>query len=68
MPKEVIVTRDGKSIVFEVRDGKAVARAIVTGLERGGQIVVRDGLAGGETLVRQPPETLKDGDAVKVKG
>jgi RND family efflux transporter MFP subunit len=68
VPREVIVTRDGKSIVFEIRDGKAVARAIVTGLERGGQIVVRDGLAGGETLVRQPPDTLKDGDAVKVKG
>jgi len=29
---------------------------------------VKEGLAGGETLVSNPPETLKDGDAVKVKG
>jgi len=28
---------------------------------------VRDGLAGGETLVRRPPVTLKDGDSVRVK-
>jgi HlyD family secretion protein len=68
VPKEAVVTRDGKSVVFEVHDGKAVARAVAAGSERGGQVVVRDGLAGGETLVRQPTDTLKDGDAVRVKG
>jgi HlyD family secretion protein len=68
VPKDSLVSRDGKTVVFEVRDGKAVVREVATGLERQGQIVVREGLAGGETLVRQPPETLKDGDAVKVKG
>jgi HlyD family secretion protein len=68
VPKEAVVTRDGKPVVFEVRDGKVRARPVVPGGERQGQTVVREGLAGSETLVVRPPETLKDGDAVRVKG
>jgi RND family efflux transporter MFP subunit len=68
VPKEAVVSRDGKPVVFEVRDGKVRARPVVPGGERQGQVVVREGLAGSETLVVRPPETLKDGDAVRVKG
>jgi RND family efflux transporter MFP subunit len=68
VPKEAVVSRNGKSVVFEVRDGKVRARPVVPGGERQGQVVVREGLAGSETLVVRPPETLKDGDAVRVKG
>jgi RND family efflux transporter MFP subunit len=68
VPKEAVASRDGKPVVFEVRDGKVRARLVVPGGERQGQVVVREGLAGSETLVVRPPETLKDGDAVRVKG
>jgi hypothetical protein len=40
---------------------------VVTGGTREGQVVVRQGLNGTETLVLKPPESLKDGDAVRVK-
>jgi HlyD family secretion protein len=68
VPKESVASRDGKPIVFEVRDGKVRARPVVPGGERQGLVVVREGLAGSETLVVRPPETLKDGDAVRIKG
>lgn len=68
VPKEAVVSRDGKPVVFEVKDGKVRARPVVLGGERQGQVVVREGLAGSETLVKRPPEALKDGDAVRVKG
>jgi HlyD family secretion protein len=68
VPKEAVASRDGKTLVFEVREGKVRAQAVVVGLERQGQVVVREGLAGGETLVARPPEAMKDGDAVRVKG
>ena len=68
VPKAAVVNRDGRSVVFEIREGKVRSRAVVVGPERSGQMVVREGLSGGETLVQNPPETLKDGDAVKVKG
>ncbi len=66
VPKDAVVTRDGKQVVFEVVGGKARQRAVVLGGERQGQIVVRDGLAGAETLVAHPPDTLKDGEGVRV--
>jgi hypothetical protein len=63
-----VVERDGQPVVFEVRDGRARQRAIVTGLERSAGIVVKAGLNGAEMLVARPPETLRDGDTVKIQG
>ena len=67
VPKDAVATRDGKSVVFELVQGKAKARPVSVSSERQGEVVVREGLAGGEMLVRRPPETLKDGDSVRVK-
>jgi RND family efflux transporter MFP subunit len=67
VPKDAVVTRDGKSVVFEVREGKAKARPVTVGSERQGQVVIREGLSGGETLIVRPGDTVKDGAAVKVK-
>ena len=67
VPKEAVATRDGKSVVFEVVAGKAKLRAVALGAERQGQVVVKDGLQGGETLVVRPPESLKEGDSVRAK-
>src|SRR5688572_1200090 len=65
---DAVVTRDGKPVVFEVVDGKVRQRAILTGPTRQGQVVVSQGLRGTETLVTRPPDSLRDGDTVKVKG
>jgi RND family efflux transporter MFP subunit len=68
VPKEALVTRDGKTAVFEVREGRARLRAVRTGGERQGLVIVQDGLLGSETLVLRPPDSLRDGDAVRAKG
>jgi hypothetical protein len=67
VPKAALVSRAGKPTVFLVREGKAVARPVVAGLERGDQVVIKDGLLGGETIIVRPPESLGDGDGVRVK-
>ncbi len=66
--KDAITTRDGKPVVFEVDDRKVHMVPVVTGNDLNGQVIVKNGLAGGETLVSNPPQRLKDGDAVRVKG
>ena len=43
-------------------------RAVVLGLEREGQVVVKDGLAGGEILIVRPGDDVTDGVTVRVKG
>jgi hypothetical protein len=67
-PASAVVQRGGKPVVFEIVDGRARQRGVVAGPERQGQVVVKEGLRGTETLVARPPETLKDGDAVRIKG
>jgi RND family efflux transporter MFP subunit len=68
VPRAAVATRDGKSVVFLVREGKAQARPVVLGTERQDQVIVQEGLAGGETIVAKPGDELKDGASVKVKG
>jgi RND family efflux transporter MFP subunit len=68
VPKEAVVTRNGKQVVFEIEENRVRERPVVAGVEWQGQIEIKQGLSGSETLVVNPPETLRDGDAVKVKG
>jgi RND family efflux transporter MFP subunit len=68
VPKDAVITKDGKPTVFEIEDNKARAVTVVTGADLHGQIIVKQGLAGGETLVTNPPQKLRDGDNVKLKG
>jgi len=67
VPADAVASRDGRPVVFEVVEGRARQRAIVTGPTQEGQVVVTQGLVGTETLVLRPPEGLRDGGAVKVK-
>jgi RND family efflux transporter MFP subunit len=68
VPREAAVSRNGRDVVFIVREDRAQMRPVVLGTARQGRVIVEDGLAGGETLVARPPEDLADGDVVRVKG
>jgi HlyD family secretion protein len=67
VPKDAVITRDGKPTVFAIEDGKVRALPVTTGADLHGQIIVKQGLAGTETLVTNPPQKLKDGDTVRIK-
>jgi RND family efflux transporter MFP subunit len=67
VPKEAIIAKDGKAMVFAIDDNKAHAMPVTTGADLHGQIIVKQGLAGSETIVNNPPQKLKDGDVVKAK-
>jgi len=67
VPREAVVSRDGESVVFLVREGRVQQRQVVLGTRRQDQVIVEDGLAGGEVLVARPPENLEDGAVVRVK-
>ena len=53
--------------VFVVLGGKAVRRAVKTGVTTGQGVRVEEGLIGGEDLIVNPPAGLKDGDRVRPK-
>ena len=67
VPKTAVRTADGRSVVFVVKDDRVERRAISVGLENGDQVEVISGVSAGERVVIEAPQTLKDGDKVKVQ-
>ncbi|WP_297831233.1 efflux RND transporter periplasmic adaptor subunit [Thermomonas sp.] len=65
-PSNAIVERNGASVVF-VQSGDAVAmRAVQLGRTLGDDREVLSGLSGGDRVVLDPPEALRDGARVTV--
>lgn len=62
----VLVNAKGDRVAFVVRDGKAVARKVVTGIESGRMIEIVSGVKSGERVVVAGNEKLKDGAEVKL--
>ncbi len=67
VPKTAIRSTDGRSIVFVMRDDRVERRAVSVGSTMGDQTEVLSGVSAGERVVVEGPQTLKDGDKVKVQ-
>jgi RND family efflux transporter MFP subunit len=68
VPAEAVANRSGRAVVYEVVGERVKERPVTAGAERDGTVVIKEGLLGTETLVSRPPQTLKDGDTVRIKG
>ena len=68
VPKAAVRTVDGRAIVFVVKDDRVERRAIRAGNESGGNIEVISGLSAGERVVVEGPNTLVDGERIKIQG
>jgi RND family efflux transporter MFP subunit len=67
-PKDAIVTRNGKQVVYVIENNKAHEVPVTTGNELKGGVIIKSGLAGTESLVNNPPQKVVDGSSVKIKG
>jgi RND family efflux transporter MFP subunit len=67
VPESAVLRRGSDATVFAVVGGQARARTIETGPAQAGQVIVKGGLVGDETLIARPAADLKDGDRVKIK-
>jgi RND family efflux transporter MFP subunit len=65
-PAAAIASRDGKDVAFVVDDEKVSQRALRLGRKLGEDREVLDGLAGGDTVVLDPPKDLADGERVHI--
>ncbi|MEJ1097338.1 MULTISPECIES: efflux RND transporter periplasmic adaptor subunit [unclassified Pseudoxanthomonas] len=66
-PSAAIVERGGQQVAFALTEENTVEqRALKTGLAMGDDRQVLSGLSAGETVVLDPPDTLKDGSKVKL--
>ena len=67
VPSTAVRDRDGKKIVFIVLNGKAVMKAVKILEQRNNGFLV-DGPINGENVISNPPENLKDGESIRIKG
>src|SRR6266567_881679 len=67
VPSPALRDHDGKKVVFLAFNGKALQREVRVKAQRSGGVLV-EGLNGGEDVITTAPQTLKDGDKIKIKG
>ena len=67
VPKTAIRSADGKSIVFVMHDDRVERRAVSVGSTIGDSTEGLSGVSAGDRVVVDAPQTLKDGDKVKVQ-
>ena len=68
VPAAAIVKREGADVAFVVEEDRVRQRALKIGRSLGDDREVTQGVSGGETVVLDPPEGLKDGARVRVAG
>lgn len=67
VPQAAVRRIEGRDYVFVVAEGKADRRAVATGDSRGGNVLVKSGLAPGESVVIEGPAEMTAGVAVQEK-
>jgi HlyD family secretion protein len=65
VPRGAVRNRDSRDVVFVVRDGRAERRAVAVSSVEGDTAVLASGVAPGETVIVEPPDTVVDGSAVR---
>ena len=66
VPSKAIIDRDGRKIVFTLKEDKVYARPVKTGDSTGELTQIIDGVKKGEQVVVTGGGFLKDGDIVRV--
>lgn len=64
IPKAAILTKEGRSHVMVVTDGRIDERVIQTGTSTGDLVAVTKGLHAGDKVVVKPPDGLRNGQLV----
>jgi RND family efflux transporter MFP subunit len=66
VPGDAILNKNGKDVVFVEKDGLAIEKQVVTGLDTGRLIEIISGLEDGERVIVRGQNYISDGSKVKV--
>jgi RND family efflux transporter MFP subunit len=61
LPKLAVHQRDGRDIVWVVREGRVERRAVTVAAVRGDEVAIAAGVSGGERIVVEGPDNLAEG-------
>jgi multidrug efflux pump subunit AcrA (membrane-fusion protein) len=63
---EAVMDRDGKKHVFVVNGDYASEKEVVTGLDTGSYIEIKEGLALGDVVIIEGQDYINDGSRIKI--
>jgi HlyD family secretion protein len=64
IPRTAVRQRDGREVVWLVKDGRLERRAVTVGATRANEVTVAAGLSGGERIVVDGPDELAEGTRI----
>lgn len=67
IPKSAVQNRDDRDVVFVFNGGRAERRGVTVSSALDDNATINAGISGGEKVIVDPPQDLKDGAAVKEK-
>ena len=67
VPASALAERDGRQVVFQIKDDRAVAVVVTTGQKLAGLVEIKSGLQEGDKVIARVVEQLKDGAKVSQK-
>jgi RND family efflux transporter MFP subunit len=67
VPASAVATRDGRQVVYQIKDGRAVEVPVAVGQQMGGQIEIKQGLKAGEKVIARVDDKLNAGSKVTLK-
>ena len=67
VPEAAVVPRQGESLIFVVRDGKAVRTPVRVGYRTPGRVEIGAGISAGDTIVTAGQQRLQDGMPVRIE-
>ncbi|SHN79711.1 efflux RND transporter periplasmic adaptor subunit [Desulfitobacterium chlororespirans] len=65
---EAVVLKNGEYVVFVVEEERAVAKKVLSGLDTGAEVEIREGLQAGEQVIVKGQTLVEQGSKVKVVG
>lgn len=67
VPASALADRDGRQVVFQIKDDRAVAVVVTTGQKLAGLVEIKSGLREGDKVIARVDEQLKTGAKVSQK-
>lgn len=66
LPPSAVIERNGKKMVYVVKDNRVVETAVTTGEKLGDMVEVLSGIKAGDRIALKPLDRLKSGSRVKI--
>jgi multidrug efflux pump subunit AcrA (membrane-fusion protein) len=68
VPASAVAERNGRQVVYQSKDGKAVEVPVAVGRRMGSLVEIKDGLKPGDKVIARADDKISSGTRVALKG